>query len=301
MHMTSDIYFKNVIDLVLFTVVPVEKVRNSVWDPELISPHDAINPNLSRNGLALFVVTVPAMQNGVVDPNGKRMLPGGTIGANESLDAAAARLANETVGVPGHTRLRQVGIFDEPNRNPGERVLSFAYWGVVDFDYLRKYLGGRERVGLELVNSSSLMEELQRVGGLELYDGVSRFGGRRAIGPQTGRTHDRLPFPLKKPGNILDLDHDDMVFYAWRKLRHGFNGRMDPFKFLGFNPLDPEFPLSDLQELQEVCRGESIQRDYFRRQMTSEDSFLKLVGKVDANSDKKRAGKPANLYTPEDD
>ena len=300
MHMASDIYFKNVIDLVLFTVVDLDKLRKNVWDEELISPPGTLFESQKTGGLALFVVTVPAAGANPDEPGHRRMLPGGTIRAEESLDQASRRLAWELAGVPGHTRLRQVGVFDEPSRSPGERVISFAYWGMVEFDYLRKFLGGRDRVGLELVSSSSMLRQFASLAGqLDFYDGMSRFGGRRAISSQTGRTHDRQPSPLNN-GKILDLDHDDMVFYAWRKLRHGFNGRMDPFKFLGFNPLTEAFPLSDLQELAEVCRGELIQRDYFRRQMTSDDSFLRLAGKVDPNSPIKRAGKPANLYSPDE-
>jgi hypothetical protein len=49
----------------------------------------------------------------------------------------------------------------------------------------------------------------------------------------------------------------------------------------------------DLQEFTEVCRGERIQRDLFRRQMTSDTSYLKATG----NTDSSRPGKPANLYS----
>jgi len=228
------------------------------------------------------------------------MLPGGAIGAGESLDQASRRLAWELIGIPHHTKLRQVGIFDDPDRNPNERVISFAYWGMVDFEYLRKFLGGRDRVGLELVSSMAHLRTVEDLAAsLEIFDGISRFGGRQAISAQTGRTHDRVPNPIVN-GKILELDHDDMVFYAWRKLRHVFNGRMNPFSVLGFNPLTEAFPLSDMQQLAEVCRGERVKRDTFRRQMTSEDSFLRPVGKVDSTSELKRPGKPANLYTPDE-
>jgi hypothetical protein len=85
-----------------------------------------------------------------------------------------------------------------------------------------------------------------------------------------------------------------MVFFAWRKLRHAFDGRVDPFRYLGNNPLGGEFRLSDLHEFTEVCRGERIQKDLFRRQMMSDDRFLRETGKTD----KSRAGKPAMLYSP---
>jgi len=63
MHMTSDIYFKNVIDLVLFTVVDLEKLRKNVWDEDLISPSGTLNESTRKDSdLALFVVTVPAKE-----------------------------------------------------------------------------------------------------------------------------------------------------------------------------------------------------------------------------------------------
>jgi hypothetical protein len=60
------------------------------------------------------------------------------------------------------------------------------------------------------------------------------------------------------------------------------------------NRLDlSDYRLSDLQEFTEVCRGERIQRDLFRRQMTSETSYLRPTN----NKDGSRPGKPANLYS----
>jgi hypothetical protein len=105
--------------------------------------------------------------------------------------------------------------------------------------------------------------------------------------------HDKTLTSQTKSGRILGLDHDDMVFYAWRQLRHAFDGRLDPFRYLGINPLGEEFRLSDLQEFTEVCRGERVQRDAFRRMMLADSSYLNSTGRTDS----KRPGKPANLYS----
>jgi hypothetical protein len=165
---------------------------------------------------------------------------------------------------------------------------------MVNFEDIRKYLGGKERVGLELVCSQIFMDKFERENGtLDSFDGVSRFGNRKMPDAKRKVGHDKTLTSQTKSGRILGLDHDDMVFYAWRQLRHAFDGRLDPFRYLGINPLGEEFRLSDLQEFTEVCRGERVQRDAFRRMMLADSSYLNSTGRTDS----KRPGKPANLYS----
>jgi ADP-ribose pyrophosphatase YjhB (NUDIX family) len=225
---------------------------------------------------------------------GQRVLPGGYLGKSESLEQASHRIAQDRLGLSLKTKIRQLGIFDDPKRDPNDRVLSFAYWGMVNFEDIRKFLGGKERVGLELVCSQLFMDKFERENGtLDKFDGVSRFGNRKMPDAKRKVGHDKTLTSQTKSGRILGLDHDDMVFYAWRQLRHAFDGRLDPFRYLGINPLGEEFRLSDLQEFTEVCRGERVQRDAFRRMMLADSSYLSSTGRTDS----KRPGKPANLYS----
>jgi ADP-ribose pyrophosphatase YjhB (NUDIX family) len=291
MCIRDSIYSDKAIDLVIFTIVDEATIRSKVWDDDLISPAEVGAANAS--GLSLFVVTLPADKALYPMSEGQRVLPGGYLGKTESLEQASHRIASERLGLTLKSKIRQLGIFDDPKRDPNDRVLSFAYWGMVNFEDIRKYLGGRERVGLELVNSQSFMDVFDRdLGALERFDGVSRFGHRRMPDAKRKVGHDKTLTSGMPGGRILGLDHDDMVFYAWRQLRHAFDGKLDPFRFLGINPLGDEFRLSDLQEFTEVCRGERVQRDAFRRQMMSEFSFLNSTGRTDSS----RPGKPANLY-----
>lgn len=291
MNMTTDIYSDKAIDLVIFTVVDEETIRSKVWDDELISPNYA--GQKGSYGLSLFAVTVPADPALYPLAIGQRVLPGGYLGKSESLEQASHRIAQDRLGLSLKTKIRQLGIFDDPKRDPNDRVLSFAYWGMVNFEDIRKYLGGKERVGLELVCSQLFMDKFERENGsLDLFDGVSRFGNRKMPDAKRKVGHDKTLTSQTKSGRILGLDHDDMIFYAWRQLRHAFDGRLDPFRYLGINPLGEEFRLSDLQEFTEVCRGERVQRDAFRRMMLAETSYLSSTGRTDS----KRPGKPANLY-----
>jgi ADP-ribose pyrophosphatase YjhB (NUDIX family) len=292
MNMTTDIYSDKALDLVIFTVVDEATLRSKVWDDELISPNYA--EQKGSYGLSLFAVTVPADTALYPLARGQRVLPGGYLGKSESLEQASHRIAQDRLGLSLKTKIRQLGIFDDPKRDPNDRVLSFAYWGMVNFEDIRKYLGGKERVGLELVCSQLFMDKFERENGsLDKFDGVSRFGNRKMPDAKRKVGHDKTLTGQSKSGRILGLDHDDMVFYAWRQLRHAFDGRLDPFRYLGINPLGEEFRLSDLQEFTEVCRGERVQRDAFRRMMLADSSYLNSTGRTDS----KRPGKPANLYS----
>ena len=291
--MSPDIITSSAVDLVIFTVVDAKSLSERLWDDSLVSLGQYSSK--SSSGLSLFVVTIPADQEKYPNLARSRVLPGGYLYKDETLLESSRRIAKEKLGLDLSTRIRQLGTFDEPNRDPNGRVISFAYWGMVDFEHIRKYLGGREQIGLELVNTSHYMDVFEKeVGSLEQFDGVCRFGNRTMPSPSAFRGHRKTLTTNLPEGRILGLDHDDMVFYAWRKLRHAFSGRLDPFQFLGLNPLGSEFRLSELQDFTEVCRGERIQRDLFRRQMQSQETFLLETGKTDRS----RAGKPAKLYSP---
>ena len=248
-------------------------------------------------GTGLFCVTRTSNnpETGQSPQSGKRVLPASLIRPNERVAESAARVITEELGVEEHGRIRNTRVFDDPARGDIDgagRVISFAFWAFAPFDVLAPVLGGRDKVGLELVSSSQLLDQWGDT--LTKSDGVSRFGLREnPIGPSGHRrrgTRDLLG------DTILDGDHDDMVFYSWRMLRYAFAGKLDPFRYLGTRVLAEKFRLSDLRELSDVCRGERVQPDHFRRTLTSDDSFVREAGEVDRT----RPGKPASLYTLKD-
>ena len=283
--MTTDILPRIAVDVVLFTVANEAELQQMLWDTSLLSPQEDFRDH--ANGMSLLLLTMGH------DGNAERILPGGFVQPNERIGEAAKRVLRERIGLDLQVPLREIGIFDDPARDQSQRTISFAYWAMADFEEVRRILGGKDRVGLELVNSSGFMERFEREqGSLEKYDGVSRFGYRVMPKHSPKRRHEKK-LPLDDGQKFLTLDHDQIVFYAWRKLRHAFTGKLDPFNYLGLNPLGETFRLSDLQEFQEVCRGETVQRDLFRRTMTSADSFVEQTNMRDSS----RPGKPANLYT----
>ncbi len=77
-----------------------------------------------------------------MDPGrGEWSLYGGFISADESIDDAASRVLNELTGLCS-VYMRQVGAFGRVDRDPGERVISIAYYALINVkdydDRLRK-------------------------------------------------------------------------------------------------------------------------------------------------------------------
>jgi len=60
-------------------------------------------------------------------------LMGGFVGNNESLDDAVNRVLKMTVGLE-NIYMEQVGSFSDPNRDPGGRVISMAYYALIRID-----------------------------------------------------------------------------------------------------------------------------------------------------------------------
>ena len=84
------------------------------------------------------------------DPlKGGRSLMGGFTSANESIDDAAQRVIQEYTGLEGiHTE--QVGAYGEINRDLGSRVISVAYYALINMEQFDDQLNKEQ--GSEWVN-----------------------------------------------------------------------------------------------------------------------------------------------------
>ena len=66
-----------------------------------------------------------------MDPGrGEWSLYGGFVNADESIDEAANRVILELTGLR-NLYIRQVGAFGRVDRDPGERVISIAYYALI--------------------------------------------------------------------------------------------------------------------------------------------------------------------------
>ena len=89
-----------------------------------------------------------------MDPGrGEWSLYGGFVGADESIDDAAARTLKSLTGL-NHLYMRQVGAFGSVDRDPGERVISIAYYSLINVkDYDERL---RKEHGVEWIEIDNL-------------------------------------------------------------------------------------------------------------------------------------------------
>jgi len=89
-----------------------------------------------------------------MDPGrGEWSLYGGFVGEQESLDDAASRTLRTLTGL-NNLYMQQVGAFGSVDRDPGERVISVAYYALINVkDYDEKL---RKNHGLEWVSLDAL-------------------------------------------------------------------------------------------------------------------------------------------------
>jgi ADP-ribose pyrophosphatase YjhB (NUDIX family) len=91
-----------------------------------------------------------------MDPGrGQWSLYGGFVGADEGIDEAAKRTLYDLTGL-NNLYMRQVGAFGSVDRDPGERVISIAYYALINVkDYDDKL---RMEHGLEWMDFNQLPE-----------------------------------------------------------------------------------------------------------------------------------------------
>lgn len=148
----------------------------------------------------------------------------------ESLDAAAARVLRTKTGLQG-LFLEQLYTFGAPERDPRMRVLSVAYYALIDRTRF-------EEVGVPIEETTVAWLVPAKTG-----DGITVKG---------------------RGGKTLELafDHLDILAMALRRVR----GKLD-YTPIGFELLPQAFTLLDLQKVHEAVLGRKLNKDSFRRKM----------------------------------
>lgn len=192
---------------------------------------------------------------------GRWALPGGFLRLEESLDAAAARVLAEKARLR-EVFLEQLYTFGAPERDPRLRVLSVAYYALVDQARIARALDALEDVAL-----------------VELHVPWADLAG----GPVEARDAEGAPLALA-------FDHASILGVVVERLR----GKLD-YAALGFQLLPPRFTLRDLQTVHEVVLGRSLNKDSFRRRMLSS-------GRIAPTGERERdvLHRPAELYVIQD-
>ena len=73
---------------------------------------------------------------------GKWSLAGGFVNPEESLDLAAGRILRDLTGLKD-IFMKQLHCYGEPDRDPGARVISVAYWALIKIKDIDKKVTGR--------------------------------------------------------------------------------------------------------------------------------------------------------------
>ena len=92
-----------------------------------INPQSFVSVDCIIFGLNEGELSLLLLRRNFEPEKGKWSLMGGFVQENESVDAAAKRVLKELTGLE-NVYMEQVGTFGEVNRDPGERVISVAYY-----------------------------------------------------------------------------------------------------------------------------------------------------------------------------
>ena len=168
------------------------------------------------------------LRRGSDTETGSWALPGSMVHERERLADAVLRTLRDKCGIEGLAP-RQLGVFDDPDRDARGWVMSIAHSDTVPFDRLAGAL------------DSDTDLTVAPIGGPTTTPGVEVPGRQR-----------RLPF-----------DHDEIVRRAVDDLRESYRHGPDPAGLIG-----DTFTLLELRRLHEAIGGEPLQKDTFRRQMS---------------------------------
>jgi 8-oxo-dGTP diphosphatase len=188
---------------------------------------------------------------------GRWSLPGGFVRMDESLDRAAERVLDLKAGLRG-VFLEQLYTFGEPGRDPRTRVISVAYYALVDHARIAAALDRAPGASLATLSVP--------------WQGES--GGPAEATDDSGRD---LP---------LAFDHAEILGMVVKRLR----GKLD-YVPIGFQLLPRRFTLRTLQNIHETVLGQRLNKDSFRRRMLAS-------GQLAGTGEREAAvgHRPAELY-----
>ena len=186
---------------------------------------------------------------------GRWSLPGGFVHLDESLDAAAKRVLAEKTHLDD-VFLEQLYTFGKPGRDPRMRIITVAYYALVD------------RARFETARAQG-----SRVGRIEV-PWAGEAGGPVGVVDSQGNPQ------------ALAFDHPDILGLVVKRMRGKLN-----YAPIGYELLPEEFPLRALQAVHETILGRRVNKDSFRRRMLATGE-LDPTGK----RERAVGHRPAELY-----
>jgi 8-oxo-dGTP diphosphatase len=164
---------------------------------------------------------------------GRWALPGGFLGFDESLDESARRVLAVKVGLEG-IYTEQLYTFGSPDRDPRTRVISVAYYALVEPSVLERAVAARHEATLRLVPLAV---------------------------PWSGETGGPVDALDERGTPPVAFDHVEILGTAVRRIR----GKLD------YAPSDSSScrppSLRDLRLVHEAILGRALNKDSFRRRI----------------------------------
>ncbi len=190
---------------------------------------DVVCLTVEQGGLSVLLY-----ERAIAPQKGTFALPGGFVQIDESLEDAAARLLRDKAGLT-KVFLEQLFTFGDPRRDPRGRVITVAYFALLDAARFGKATAKRLRLRVPWKGKTG--------------------GPVEALGESGEKVE-------------LMLDHADIIGLAVTRLR----GKLD-YTPVGFQLLPEEFTLRALQDVHEAVSGEALNKDSFRRRMLAADQL----------------------------
>lgn len=180
-------------------------------------------------------------------------LPGGFVQMQESLDEAAARVLRQKAGLEGVAGMEREGTlrhpiyleqlytFGHPERDPRTRVISVAYYALVEASHIREISEEAALFKLRIAEGES---------SVEIFDG-------------------------KHKKYSLAFDHAEILAVAIKRIR----GKLG-YTPIGFELLPERFTLRQLQTVHETILQKKLNKDSFRRKMLA-SGMLQPTGELE--------------------
>ncbi len=220
-------------------------------------PHPSVSVDVALLTVAEEELQAVFLKRAEHPAKGKWSLPGGFVGMKESLDDAAARVLETKVGITG-IFLEQLYTFGNPDRDPRTRVITVAYYALVDAKLLAKDF--QEAKDTQLA-SLKIPWKGEKGGAVEARDSKGQ------------------PLPIA-------FDHADILGLVVKRLR----GKLD-YAPIGFELLPSKFTLRQLQSLYETILGRSFNKDSFRKRLL-DSGLIQATGEREGDV----GHRPAELY-----
>lgn len=220
-------------------------------------PHPSVSVDVALITAVDGVLKALVLRREKQPAKGKWSLPGGFVGIHESLEDAASRALKSKTGAQGFF-LEQLFTFGRPDRDPRTRVITIAYYALVDPAKLDQVL--RQDALTQLVELVVPWDG-EKGGAIEAVDS---FGKK-----------------VK-----LAFDHAEILGLVVKRLRGKLN-----YAPIGFELLPDKFTLRQLQIIHETILGKTKNKDSFRRRLLA-SGLITATGELETAV----GHRPAELY-----